>query len=222
MSVLIYPDKKMAAKAASTLLCAQIIEKPSSVLGFDYDPLLLSCFHELADLATAGLLDWSRSTVFQLCERAKTQDALSFRDLFWQALLQHTNLPSQAFLAPPEVSENWANECLRMEESILQRGGLDLAFLALKDDGGVLFNRPAVALAHGAHTTRYRDDQVITAGVPTVMQAKRLIVLATGEERQTAVRAMLREPVSPHKPASFLQLHAHITFILDSAAAASL
>ncbi|MCL2671306.1 MAG: 6-phosphogluconolactonase [Clostridiales bacterium] len=222
MSVLIYPDKKMAAKAAAALLAAQIIAKPSSVIGLDYDPTLLPCYHELADTAVSGLLDWSRVTVFQLCERAKSDEAISLRDLLWRALLHRTNLPPKAFFAPPEESGDWVGECLHLEEAILHRGGLDLALLGLKDDATVLFNRPASALAHGAHTVHYREERVLTAGIPTVMQARKLIVLATGEERREAVLSMLREAITPQRPASFLQLHANVTFILDAAAAEKL
>jgi len=222
MSTLIYPDKKMAARAAAALLSAQLIGKSSSVVGLDYDPTLLPCFHELAETAASGLLDWSRVTVFQLCERAKTEDAISLRDLLWRALLHRTNLPPKAFFAPPEESGDWTGECVRLEEGILHRGGLDVALLGLKDDATILFNRPGAALAHGAHTAQYRDDWVITAGIPTIMQAKKLIVLATGEERRAAVSAMLREAITPQRPASFLQLHANVTFILDAAAAGEL
>ena len=222
MSVIIYPDKKTAARAVCALIVAQLIEKPSSILGFDYDPTLLPVFAELAETTASGLLDWSRTTVFQLCERVKSEDALSLRDLLWRSILHRTNLSPKSFYAPPEESDDWGSECLRLDERILHRGGMNQCLLALKDDGAILFNRPAVALAHGSHTTQYKSDRVITAGITTVMQAKKLVVLATGEDKATVVYEMLRDAVSPQCPASCLQLHADATFILDAAAAGNL
>ncbi|MCL2695852.1 MAG: 6-phosphogluconolactonase [Clostridiales bacterium] len=222
MSVLVFKDKQTAANAVATVLAAQLIEKPSCNIGLDYDPGLVPVFGALAGMSGSGMLDWSGLNIFQLCERVKTDAARPLREMLHRALLSGINYMPQNYYAPPSESTNWSDDCKLFEDRILQAGGLDMALVALKDDGCVLYNRGESELPPITHVEIFKEEKVVTAGIPTIMMAGKLVLLATGRDKAQAVRAMLQGPVTTAVPASYLQLHASVTFILDEDAASLL
>ena len=222
MSILVYKDKQTAAIAAATVVAAQLIEKPSCNVGLDYDPALVPVYGALTALTGNGVLDWSGLNLFQLCERVKTNEARPLREMLNRALLSEINFMPQNYYAPPSESLNWALDCRQFEDRILQAGGLDLALLALKEDGCVLYNRGDAETPPVTHVEIYKDEKVVTAGIPTFMMAGKLVLLATGKDKAKATRTMLSGPIAAAVPASFLQLHACVTFVLDEDAASLL
>ncbi|MDO4564160.1 MAG: 6-phosphogluconolactonase [Clostridia bacterium] len=223
MSILVYSDKQTAAAAAATLIAAQLIEKPSTVIGMDYDEALHPVYASLAAMTGNGLLDWSRIRLFQLCEYLISETAsTSVRDRLFELLYEPAHLLAQQYYLPPRQSENWALACNDFEESILSLGGMDIALLTIKDDGGLLFNGTGGDLAPITHVEAYKGAKAICAGLTTVMMAKKLVVIATGKDKAQAVSRSLKGSVGDSVPASLLQLHANAVFILDEEAASML
>ncbi len=222
MSVLVFSDAQTAAAAAATLLAGQLIEKPSLVLGVDCAPALVSAFHSLSAMTANGLLNWGKATVFQLSERVREEGKASLRSFLDESLLGDLALKSAQVLAPADASDNWADSCHGFEDAILQAGGMDVALLTVGPDGSLLFNGPEGEIAPTTHVELYQGDKIVTAGLSTLMSAKKLIVLMTGQEMAETARSVIKGAVNSSLPASMLQLHAAATFLLDEEAASLL
>ena len=222
MSVLVFSDAQTAAAAAATLLAGQLIEKPSLVLGVDCASALVSAFHSLSAMTANGLLNWGKATVFQLSERVREEGKASLRSFLDESLLGDLALKSAQVLAPADASDNWADSCHGFEDAILQAGGMDVALLTVGPDGSLLFNGPEGEIAPTTHVELYQGDKIVTAGLSTLMSAKKLIVLMTGQEMAETARSVIKGAVNSNLPASMLQLHAAATFLLDEEAASLL
>ncbi|MDD3401180.1 MAG: 6-phosphogluconolactonase [Eubacteriales bacterium] len=223
MSILVYSDKQTAATAAATLVAAQLIEKPSSVLGIDYDEGLKAVYASLSAMTQNGMLDWSRAKLLQLCEYALGDDVTtSVLEQLQLSLYEPIHLLSQQYIVPPRQSDNWSLSCNEFEESILDLGGMDLALVTVKDDGSVLFIMADGDIAPITHVEVYNDKRAVSAGITTLMMARKIVVLVTGKERASVVSKFLKGTVTSDVPASFLQLHGNATFLFDEDAASML
>ena len=126
---------------------------------------------------------------------------------------------------------------LRRHEERLQRlGGVELQLLGIGRNGHVAFNEPGVAFDLGFHVATLaeatRDDararflpdepprRAATAGIASILAARRLVLCAFGATKAAAVRAMLEGPIGPSCPASCVRLHGDALVVLDRAAAA--
>lgn len=222
MSVLVFADAQTAAAAAATLLGAQLIEKPSLVMGMDAASALSPAFASLRAMTANGLLSWGKATVFQLSERVRQAGKPSLRSFLDEALLGELSLRAEQVIAPEDASEDWASTCHGFEDAILEAGGMDVAMLTAGVDGSLLFNAPEAEIAPTTHVELYHGDKIVTAGLSTIMSAKKLIVLMTGREMAETARRAIQGAVNSELPASMLQLHAAATFLLDEEAASLL
>ncbi len=222
MSVLVFADAQTAAAAAATLLGGQLIEKPSLVLGLDGTPSLVPVFQSLCAMTANGLLSWGKATVFQLSERVREEGKDSLHAFLNEALYGELSLRDEQVTVPADASDNWADSCHGFEDAILQAGGMDVVLLTVGPDGSLLFNTPDGDMAPTTHVELYNGEKIVTAGLSTLMSAKKLIVLMTGREMADTARRAIRGAVNSALPASMLQLHAAATFLLDEEAASLL
>jgi glucosamine-6-phosphate deaminase len=222
MSILVFSDAQTAAAAAATLLAGQLIEKPSLVLGIDCAAALVPTFQSLRAMTANGLLSWGKATVFQLSERVRQEGNASLRAFLDEALLRELSLAEGQVTAPDDASDDWASSCHGFEDAILQAGGMDVVLMTVGTDGAVLFNTPDGDIAPTTHVELYNGDKIVTAGLSTLMSAKKLIVLMTGQKMAETARGVIRGAVNSGLPASMLQLHAAATFLLDEEAASLL
>ena len=222
MSILVYKDKTLAGAAASTLLAAQIIEKPSSILGLDYAAELIPAYRALARMSRDGLLDWDDIQMFGLSERVRADEENSIFSQMDAVLFSQINLPSEGIHMPNADATDWSVACSRYEEEILNAGGLDLVMLNIARDGSIAFNMGQHELAPVTHVERTAGGRVVTAGLTTIMAAKKIVALITGEDKAETATAVFHGPITPEVPASYLQLHANAIFLLDDDAAKEL
>lgn len=219
MSVLIYKDRTTASTAAATLVAAQLIGDPASVIGMDFDDGLLSLYSSLNAMTANGLIDWRLVYLVQLFEFVKNEAMLSISDTLDNVFLKDTNFDRLHRIKPDSESTNWATSCQSFEDKILKLGGMDMAVLRIKDDGSFLYNAANSDVVPVTHVEVAEGTKVVTAGVTTVMTAKRLVVLATGRECAKAAASALKGAISEAVPASLLQLHRDAVFVLDEEAA---
>lgn len=219
MSILVYKDKTLAGAAASTVLAAQIIEKPACTLGLDYAEELLPAYRTLARMSRDGLLDWSDVRVFGLSERVRADEQNSIESQLDSALLSHVNLEKKNRFMPDADASDWSVVCSGFEDDILDAGGLDCVMLNIAPDGSVAFNIGAQEIAPVTHVERTAGGRVVTAGISTIMAARKIVALITGEDKADIACSIFHGPVTPLVPASYLQLHANAVFLLDDDAA---
>lgn len=219
MSIVVYSDRHTACTAAATLLAAQLITKPSSTLGLDYDERLNLVYSSLSAMSQNGLMDWTRVNIFQLCEYVGSSGIF---DSLNKTLLDSIGFDTSKVIRPVNTANNWQLTCHSYEQSILKAGGLDMAILAIKPDGSILFNAAGADLAPVTHVDSYDTLSGVTAGMVTIMNAKKLVVLVLGSKLSKTARASLNGVITDAIPSSLLQLHSSATFILDEEAAALL
>ena len=219
MSVLVYRDKSIAGAAASTLLAAQIIEKPGCVLGLDCAEELLPVYRAVARMTADGLLDWSEVRAYNLSESVRADAEESVMSKMQAALYGRINIAQENCFAPGADAGDWSVVCNRYENDILEAGGIDMMFLAVGRDGSIAHNLGAAELAPVTHVERTENGRVVTVGLATVMSARKIVALMTGEDRTEIAGRIFNGPVTPQVPASYLQLHPNAVFLLDEAAA---
>ena len=130
-------------------------------------------------------------------------------------------------------------EVLLYENAIAEAGGIDLQLLGIGVNGHIGFNEPSSSFSAETHVVdltpstieanaRFFDSadevprQALTMGIGTIMNALKIVLVATGENKAQAIREMIDGPINPACPASILQLHDNVTVLLDLAAASLL
>jgi len=129
--------------------------------------------------------------------------------------------------------------CKKYEEEIKKAGGIDLQILGIGRDGHIAFNEPGSSLASRTRLVALAEETIkdnarffekeedvpryaLSMGVGTILEAKKILLLASGESKADAVAALIEGPVTSQVTASALQLHPDVTVIIDEAAASKL
>lgn len=222
MSVLVYRDKSVAGAAAATLIAAQTIEKPASVLGFDLTDDMAPVYRALARMTGDGLLDWSDVTTFGLSEYVRADTDLSLTTQLSTLLYDRVNIKPERRFAPDAAATDWSVACNEYEDAILQAGGFDLVFLGIRPDGSIAFHPGAAELAPVTHVEHTANGRVVTVGLSTLMGAKKIVAYLIGADKAVIADRICNGPVTPQIPATYLQLHPNTVILLDEDAAVRL
>ena len=157
-----------------------------------------------------------------------------------QNFFSHVNVPATSIHIPDgTITANYDRYCRSYEEAVRDAGGIDLQILGIGRNGHIGFNEPTSSLGS---RTRLKvlsketiddnrkffeaDEKVpecaITMGIGTILEAKRILLLASGSSQATAIAQAIEGPVAASVTASALQLHPEVTFIVDQQAGAQL
>jgi glucosamine-6-phosphate deaminase len=241
MEVVIQRSGRSASAYAGRLVARLVKEKPSAVLGLATGETPLALYRELITLHQEEGLDFSRVTTFNLDEYLglSPDHPASYHSFMQENLFRHINVPSSRVHIPDGLAKDLPAFCEHYEKAIRGAGGIDLQVLGIGTDGHIGFNEPGSSLASRTRiktlTTRTREDNarffqnieevphhVITMGVGTIMGAKHIVALAFGEHKAAAVAAAVEGPITAMVPASILQMHPYVTFLMDEASASRL
>ena len=211
-----------------------------AVLGLATGSAQVGVYRELVRLHRDGGLDLSRVVVFNLDEYYGLEaDRLqSHHRWMTNAFFDHVNIPpGKIHLLDGAVSTEEADEhCRRFEAYIRRAGGIDLQLLGIGCNGGVGFNEPLTGrnsrtrlvtldpiTRKDAASDFFHEENVptqgLTMGIDTIFEARKIILLAFGEDKATIVRQAAEGPMTDRVPASFLREHPDASFLLDAAAA---
>ncbi len=219
MSVLVYRDSDTLSQAVATLLAGCIIEKPASVLGLDCAAALASAYRKVAGMTSDGLLDWTTVRAFSLYEHVKTDSTKHDEKKLHSMLYDRVNILPENIFTPNTKTNDWSVVCNDYENAILDIGGLDTVVCAIDSDGRIACNLPNSELAPVTHVERTDTGRAVTVGISTIMSAKRVIAVLSGYELSPIAGLVISGPVVPNMPASYLQLHPNVIFMLDEEAA---
>ena len=241
MNVVICDDYQQISTLASQVFIDCLQSNPRAVLGLATGSTPIGCYKNLIDSYQAGEISFAEVTSFNLDEYIglHRDHPQSYYYFMHQQLLNQVDIQSQRVFIPSGVEEDYGAYCRWYEDRINEAGGIDLQILGIGSDGHIAFNEPGTALGSRTHITdldhqtindnaRFFDSKsdvpkrAITMGVATIMDAKKIILLATGENKAEAIRDAIQGPVSSECTASALQHHPNATFYLDQAAAALL
>jgi len=213
------------------------------VLGLATGSTPLGIYRELIRRHQAGEVDFARVITFNLDEYypMPPDSPHSYRRYMWENLFTHVNIrPEQVHIPDGSVPrERLAEYCAAYDRAIADAGGIDLQLLGIGKSGHIGFNEPGssqdsrTGLATLDTVTRkdaaadfFGEDNVpreaITMGVATILGAREIALIATGEHKAEIVARAVEGEVSPDVAATFLQRHGNTTAYLDLAAAAEL
>lgn len=239
MEVVIGPDgARLAADAVEALLRA----KPDAVLGLATGSSPLALYAELVRRHAQEGLSFARARAFLLDEYVglPAGHPERYASVIDRELASRVDFAPGAVRGPDGDAADVPAACAAYDEAIRAAGGVDLQVLGIGTDGHLAFNEPGSSLASRTRiktlTEQTRRDNarffggdvdavprhVLTQGLGTIMEARHLVLLATGRAKAEAVHRMVEGGVSAMWPASVLQLHPHVTVLLDDAAASRL
>lgn len=239
MQIVIASSDEIARQAAQHYV--EILkEKPNAVLGFATGSTPLPLYAELIKLYEAGEISFADVTTFNLDEYVglePTHDQ-SYRYFMDTNLFNHIDLDPARVHIPSGIDTS-AEALANYDKAIAEAGGLDMQLLGIGCNGHIGFNEPGTPLESLTHVVELTqntrevnarffeslDDvptHAATMGIKTVMNARKLLLIATGEAKADAMYATIKGPVTAECPASVLQLHPNAVVFMDEAAASKL
>ncbi len=242
MLVVLKKDYDDVSREAARIVAGAIRAKPHIVLGLATGSTPQGLYKELIAFYHEGSLDFSRATSFNLDEYlglAPTHPQ-SFHYFMEQNLFSSVNLPRERAHVPDgTIAGNYEDYCERYEQSIKSAGGIDLQILGIGRNGHIGFNEPTSSLASRTRLKALSRETIednrhvfanesempkcaITMGIGTILDSKRVLILAAGRSKAAAVAKAIEGPITSSVSASALQLHPDVTFIIDEEAAYSL
>lgn len=232
--------EQMSRKAAS-IIAAEVIAKPDCVLGLATGSTPIGMYKELIKGYEAGDLDFSQAKSVNLDEYvglAPTHDQ-SYRYFMQNNLFNHVNIDDANTNVPQGLADDPEAECARYNQVMRDLGGIDIQVLGMGHNGHIGFNEPddhfplethVVDLQESTINANARffasaDDvpkQAMTMGIGNIMNAKKILVVVSGEDKAEIVKKAFTGPVTPFVPASILQLHPDVILVGDEAALSKL
>jgi glucosamine-6-phosphate deaminase len=234
-------DAVLAATLAARLIEA-ISLNPRLVLGLPTGRTPIALYRELRSRSHRGHVDWSQVRTFNLDEFAGlgAGDAGSYRTYMQAELFDHVRMTPENIGMLDGRAPNLAAECARYERAIESAGGIDIQVLGIGANGHIGFNEPGDTLEAETHVVELREEtrasnagrfggeaskvpaHALSMGMATILQARDVVLVATGAEKAGVVAGMIDGPITTQLPASFLQVHPRVTVLLDRGAAQQL
>lgn len=242
MEVIILKDGEAVAARGAAMLRQVVQRKKSAVLGLATGRTPLAMYQRLIEECRAAGLSFREVTTFNLDEYVGLQpdDPQSYRSYMQRELFDRTDIDRGNTFLPECVAGTDPLEVGPAYEALIRsRGGIDLQILGIGRNGHIGFNEPTSSLrsrtriktltretvaANKAYfgSAAVQPQLAITMGIATILDAKHIVMLATGGDKAEAIRHSVEGPVSAMWPASALQMHEKVTVLLDPAAASEL
>ena len=236
MKIIRAKDYNDMSRKAANIISAQVIMKSDSVLGLATGATPIGTYKQLIDWYKKGDIDFSEVTTINLDEYRglpKTHSQ-SYWYYMHENFFNHVNIPENKIHLPDGSNLNSEAACEEYEEIIRKAGGIDLQLLGIGTDGHIGFNEPGEAfelLTHCVDLTQSTIDsnqkffgdeemprQAYTMGIKSIMQARKVLMIVSGESKADIIERALFGRVTPEVPASVLQMHPDFTIIGDEAA----
>ncbi|NTW38424.1 MAG: glucosamine-6-phosphate deaminase [Cellulomonadaceae bacterium] len=242
MEVVIDPSPVVLAGLAADAIESLVRTRPDAVLGLATGSSPLAVYDELARRHRESGLSLAEVRAFLLDEYVglPAEHPEGYRTVIERDVVSRTDLVPALVQGPDGGASDLALACARYEQAIADAGGVDLQILGIGTDGHVAFNEPGSSLASRTRvktlTEQTRRDNarffdgdvdavprhVLTQGLGTIMGARHLVLLASGRAKAEAVHQLVEGGISALWPASVLQMHPHVTVLVDEAAASRL
>ena len=224
---------EMSRKAAA-IIAAQVIHKPDCVLGLATGGTPVGTYKNLVEWYKNGDLDFSEVSTVNLDEyRGLPRE---HRESYWsfmhRNLFDHVNIPQDRINLPDGTNMDADAECKRYDAVIASMGGVDLQLLGIGHDGHIGFNEPSDAFDMGTHCVDLTEEtieankrffasrdevprQAYTMGTHTIMSARKVLMIVSGRDKAEIIKKAFFGPVTPHVPASILQMHPNFVLVAD-------
>ena len=228
MEIRVFDTSEQVGQAAAVLLAAQLLRKPDSVLGLATGSSPIPAYTCLIDLNRRGVVDFSRATTFNLDEYVGIPEdhECSYHRFMNEQLFGHVNIRPEAIHVPDGNAPDLEGSAAAYDE-------------AIRRNGHIGFNEPSGQFIYGCHVVSLSASTIdankrffaseadvprraVSLGIGSIMNARQVLLIATGSDKAEAVRRAIREDVNPQVQASILRTHPDALFLLDRAAASQL
>ena len=240
MEIIIKSDYSEISSDSAMIVANQIKTKPNTVLGLATGSTPLGLYKELIQLHLNEGLDFSNVITFNLDEYVglSNDHPQSYNVFMRDNLFSKINIKKENIHIPNGNAPH-DKECERYESLIIRSGGIDLQILGIGSDGHIAFNEPSSSLGSRTRLKTLTQETVkdnarffdnisdvprfaITMGVGTIMEAKKILLIASGVSKTTPIRKAIEGPISSMCSASAIQMHPKTIVMVDEAAAKDL
>ena len=240
MKVIVLPDKETIGCVVGDVICDLVARKPDAVLGLATGASPVPAYRRMIERHRAGEASFREAVTFNLDEYCGLPERHknSYRTFMDEELFSRIDIQlKNTHFLDGNCADEFA-ESERFSRAVEAAGGIDLQLLGIGRNGHIGFNEPAENFTQAAYKVALTPSTIaanamyftdipmpkyaMTMGVGMILRARRIILIATGEAKAKAVRAMLEGDITPHCPASALQTHPDVTVYLDPDAAALL
>jgi len=226
---------------AAQMVAIEIKRRRQIVLGLASGNTPLGLYNYWIRMVQQGNLSFKDAMSFNLDEYLglAPHHPQSYWTYMQENLVRHIDIDPERVHIPRGDAEDVEAHCLAYEQMIRQVGGIDIQILGIGQNGHIGFNEPGGSFGKSTHLVELTEDtrlansryfapeedvptHAITMGLKSIMNAKQIVLLASGENKSDAVYKAIMEEVATSLPASVLQLHPNCVFILDEQAASRL
>lgn len=240
MRIILSGSTQEAVNTVATMVLDHISSHPNSVIGLATGRTMEPVYEEWARMAREQATDHSKSFFFMLDEYVglPKNHPSSFRCYIEKRVLKPLDLHVDQFAFPPVHTGSIQEAASHYELSLKEAGGVDLQLLGIGGNGHVGFNEPGsqknsrtrlVELTKETIAANSKDfpngdmpHQALSMGIQTILEAKQLVMLATGHSKAEAIKYLLNHHDDPACPATFMKNHPHFTVVLDPDAASKI
>lgn len=237
MKILYAKDYESMSRKAANIISAQVILKPNCVLGLATGSSPIATYRQLIQWYDKGDIDFSACSTVNLDEYCglPKDNAQSYAYFMYENFFRHINIRMENTNIPDGMNPDADAECRRYNGVIRDLGGIDLQLLGIGHNGHIGFNEPGGAFEKETHCVsltrqtieankRFFDriedvpTKAYTMGIKSIMNAKKILLVASGESKSDILYRMATGPIEPGVPASILQLHNDVTVVADEPA----
>ena len=241
MNIYVYRNEEQTARAAAMIFAAELSKKPNAVLGLATGSTPIATYKRLISMNKDGLIDFSQARSYNLDEYVGLgpDHPASYRYFMNTELFDHININKNNTHVPSGLGDVSRN-AEAYDNAIEEAGGIDLQLLGIGHNGHIGFNEPnprsfiyktniaeltQSTIEANARMFNSIDDvprSAISLGIGGIMNAQRIILIAIGRGKASAVRDAVKGDITPLLPASILKAHRNVQFLLDQDAASLL
>ena len=230
-------DYRAMSRRAANIISAQVIYKPNCVLGLATGGTPVGLYKQLVDWYKKGDLSFAETRSVNLDEYLglSPHHEQSYRYFMQVNLFDHIDIKPENTHVLDGLAKNPQAECTAYNRLIRDLGGIDLQLLGMGHNGHIAFNEPGDNFGLGTHVVSLSErtidanqrffesrDEVprhaLSMGIKNIMNARRILMVVSGEEKADIVCRAFAGPVTKEVPASVLQLHPDVTLVGDKAA----
>ncbi len=225
------------SRRAANIISAQVIYKPDCVLGLATGGTPVGAYRQLSDWFRKGDLSFAETRSVNLDEYVglSPHHEQSYRYFMQDNLFNHIDIKPENTHVLNGLARDLEGECTRYNHLIQDLGGIDLQLLGMGHNGHIAFNEPGDDFGLETHLVHLTDStiqanarffssidevprQALSMGIKNIMQARRILIIVSGEEKAEIVWKAFCGRVTKEVPASILQLHPDVTLVGDRAA----
>lgn len=237
MKIIEAKDYKDMSRKAANIISAQVILKPTSVLGLATGSSPIGTYTQLVDRYNKGDIDFSGVSTVNLDEYKGLgrDNPQSYYYFMYENLFKHINIDLKNVHIPNGLEEDAEKECRNYDSIISSLGCIDLQLLGLGNNGHIGFNEPHESFIRSTHCVELAQSTIdanarffktreevpgyaYTMGIGNIMSADKIVLIVSGRQKAQILREVVEGPILPSVPASILQLHKDVTVVADKEA----